>query len=84
MQSLTLCIITSFIGLYDVELLDLAFTFFSFDLKTLFSALQFDFCCFYYHSSQTEHSHCSDQPLKRKSISEMLNSYFFFLWKVEI
>lgn len=46
MQSLTLCVITSFIGLYDVELLDPTFTFFSFDLKTLFSVFQFDFLSF--------------------------------------
>jgi len=65
MQFLSLCIITSFISLYNVELLDTAFTFFSFDLEMLFCVLQFDFCIFYYQLIKMKHSHCSDQALKK-------------------
>lgn len=76
--------ITSFIGLYEVELLDSAFTSFSFDLEMLFSMLQFHFRHFYYQLIKMECSHCSDQALKRTPIIEMLNLHLFFTWKEEI
>lgn len=54
--SFTPCLITSFIGLYDVELLDPGFIFFSFDLEMLFSVLQFYFCHFYYQCIKMQFS----------------------------
>lgn len=82
--SFTLCLITSFIGLYDVELSDPAFIFFlALIQKCYFLCFDFIFVIFITSTSKCSF-HCSDQARKRKPISEMLNLYLFFLWKTEL